>query len=122
MGCVSTREVPMLVRRLPCVQTVVLTAVIAADAGVATPMTAAVHTLLLQRCSSNRCSGQGRSSCHTGWLQRLLASVSDSTVSFAASQVPVKRREPHPKFCMAALQQIMLPEALGFRPCDGSHD
>merc|ERR1712061_400381 len=99
----------MLVRRPPCVQTVVLTAVI----GIPCFCSAAAAIVAVVKAGS---------SCHTRCLQRLLASFSDSTVSFAASQVPVKRREPHPKFCMAALQQIMLPEALGFRPCDGSHD
>merc|ERR1712113_1240268 len=71
-------------------------------------------------CSSNRCVVKAvvaatQAVC-SGCLHLL------ATLQFAASQVPVKRREPHPKFCMAALQQIMLPEALGFRPCDRSHD
>merc|ERR1711972_1138102 len=53
----------------------------------------------------------------TGWLQRLPACFGSSTVSFAASQVPVKRREPQFEFCMAALQYLMLPQAFSFRQC-----
>merc|ERR1719210_1872196 len=47
--------------------------------------TAAAQTLL-QRCSSNGCSGSGCSCCPKRWFQRLSACIGSSTVAFATCQ------------------------------------